>query len=100
MMLEHSIYSVATPEAASSILRLPREDVPKLAEAMKITAQELLGLRVIDRIIDEPPGGAHSAPEATIVGDSTQHVYVGNLGFAGVGEYAGSVACAGADSRT
>lgn len=71
LMLEHSIYSVATPEATASILRLGKEDVPKLAEAMKITAQELIKMRVIDRIIGEPAGGAHSAPQATIkaVGD-------------------------------
>jgi acetyl-CoA carboxylase carboxyl transferase subunit alpha len=74
LMLEHSIYSVATPEAASSILRFPREDVPKLAEAMKITAQDLIKLRIIDRIIEEPPGGAHSAREATVetVGDAIE----------------------------
>lgn len=74
MMLEHSIYSVATAEAAASILRFPREDVPKLAEAMKITAQDLIKLKIIDRIIPEPPGGAHSAREATIetVGDAIE----------------------------
>ena len=74
MMLEHSIYSVATPEAASSILRFSREDIPKLAEAMKITAQDLIKLKIIDRIIPEPPGGAHSAREATIetVGDAIE----------------------------
>jgi acetyl-CoA carboxylase carboxyl transferase subunit alpha len=72
LMLEHSIYSVATPEAAASILRFSKDDVPKLAAAMKITAQDLIGLKIIDRIIDEPPGGAHSAREATIqtVGDA------------------------------
>jgi acetyl-CoA carboxylase carboxyl transferase subunit alpha len=74
MMLEHSIYSVATPEAALSILRFPREDIPKLAAAMKITAQDLIGLKIIDRIIPEPPGGAHTAREATIqtVGDAVE----------------------------
>jgi acetyl-CoA carboxylase carboxyl transferase subunit alpha len=74
LMLEHAIYSVATPEAASSILRFAKEDVPKLAAAMKITAQDLIALKVIDRIIEEPAGGAHSAPEATIetVGDAIE----------------------------
>jgi acetyl-CoA carboxylase carboxyl transferase subunit alpha len=72
LMLEHSIYSVATPEAAASILRFSRDDVPRLAAAMKITAQDLIGLKIIDRIIEEPPGGAHSAREAAIqtVGDA------------------------------
>ena len=60
LMLEHSIYSVATPEAAASILRYSRDEVPKLAAAMKITAQDLIGFHIIDRIIAEPPGGAHS----------------------------------------
>ena len=83
MMLEHSIYSVATPEAASSILRFAREDVPKLAAAMKITAQDLIGLKIIDRIIPEPPGGAHSAREATIetVGDAVEEELRGLIGL-------------------
>jgi len=74
MMLEHSIYSVATPEASASILRFAKDEVPKLAEAMKITAQDLIKLKIIDRIIDEPPGGAHSAREATVetVGDAIE----------------------------
>jgi acetyl-CoA carboxylase carboxyl transferase subunit alpha len=83
LMLEHAIYSVATPEAASSILRFPREDIPKLAEAMKITAQDLIKLKIIDRIIEEPPGGAHSAPEATIetVGDVVEEELRGLIGL-------------------
>jgi acetyl-CoA carboxylase carboxyl transferase subunit alpha len=83
LMLEHAIYSVATPEAALSILRLPREDVPKLAGAMKITAQDLIGLKIIDKIIPEPPGGAHSAPEATIklVGDAIEEELRGLSGL-------------------
>ncbi len=83
LMLEHAIYSVATPEAASSILRFAREDIPKLAEAMKITAQDLIALKVIDRIIEEPPGGAHSAPEATIeaVGEAVEEELRGLIGL-------------------
>jgi acetyl-CoA carboxylase carboxyl transferase subunit alpha len=83
MMLEHAIYSVATPEATASILRFSKDDVPKLAEAMKITAQDLIGLRIIDQIIDEPPGGAHSAPEATIrtVGDAVEAALRGLTGL-------------------
>jgi acetyl-CoA carboxylase carboxyl transferase subunit alpha len=74
MMLEHSTYSVITPEGASSILRLSRDDIPKLAASMKITAQDLLAMKIIDRIIEEPAGGAHSDPEATIraVGDAVE----------------------------
>jgi acetyl-CoA carboxylase carboxyl transferase subunit alpha len=83
LMLEHSIYSVATPEASASILRLAKDDVPKLAESMKITAQELLKMRVIDRIIDEPIGGAHSAPKTTIkaVGDVVEEELRGLSGL-------------------
>jgi acetyl-CoA carboxylase carboxyl transferase subunit alpha len=83
LMLEHAIYSVATPEAASSILRFAKEDVPKLAAAMKITAQELLELKIIDRIVAEPPGGAHSAPEATVqtVGDAVEEEMRGLMGL-------------------
>ncbi|MDR3512272.1 MAG: acetyl-CoA carboxylase carboxyltransferase subunit alpha [Caulobacteraceae bacterium] len=83
MMLEHSIYSVATPEAASSILRFAREDIPKLAEAMKITAQDLIKLKIIDRIIPEPPGGAHSDREGTIetVGDAIEEELRGLIGL-------------------
>jgi acetyl-CoA carboxylase carboxyl transferase subunit alpha len=83
LMLEHAIYSVATPEAASSILRFAREDIPKLAEAMKITAQDLIDLKIIDRIIEEPPGGAHSAPQATIetVGEAIEEELRGLIGL-------------------
>jgi acetyl-CoA carboxylase carboxyl transferase subunit alpha len=84
LMLEHAIYSVATPEAASSILRFAKEDIPKLAEAMKITAQELIGLKIVDRIIAEPPGGAHSEPQATVqtVGDVVEEELRGLIGLA------------------
>ena len=83
LMLEHAIYSVATPEAASSILRFAKEDVPNLAAAMKITAQELLELKIIDRIVPEPAGGAHSAPEATVqtVGDAVEEELRGLMGL-------------------
>jgi acetyl-CoA carboxylase carboxyl transferase subunit alpha len=47
---------------------------PRMAEAMKITAQDLLPLKIVDRILPEPPGGAHSDPETTIrsVGDAVE----------------------------
>ncbi len=71
LILEHAIYSVASPEAGASILFRDRAEAPRMAAAMKITAQDLLGFRIVDRIIDEPPGGAHSAPDEMIsrVGD-------------------------------
>jgi len=71
LILEHAIYSVASPEAGASILFRDRAEAPRMAAAMKITAQDLIGLKIVDRIIDEPPGGAHSDPAAAVkmVGD-------------------------------
>ena len=64
LMLEHAVYSVISPEGASSILWRTAEKAPDAAEAMKVTAQDLLRLGVIDRIIPEPTGGAHRDPAA------------------------------------
>lgn len=66
MMLEHSIYSVISPEGCASILWRDGAKAEDAAKAMKITAQDLKKLGVIDRIIDEPVGGAHRAPDVTI----------------------------------
>ena len=66
MMLEHSIYTVISPEGCASILWRDRERKRDAAEAMKLTAGDLIGLRIVDRVITEPPGGAHSQPEAAI----------------------------------
>ncbi|MET0250709.1 MAG: acetyl-CoA carboxylase carboxyltransferase subunit alpha [Novosphingobium sp.] len=63
LMLEHAVYSVISPEGCASILWRTAERAPDAAEAMKVTAQELLGLGVIDRIVAEPVGGAHRKPE-------------------------------------
>jgi len=63
MMLEHSIYSVISPEGCASILWRTRDRAEDAAKAMKITAQDLKKLGVIDKIIDEPVGGAHRHPE-------------------------------------
>ena len=65
LMLEHSVYSVISPEGASSILWRTAEKAPDAAEAMKVTAQHLKALNVIDRIVPEPVGGAHRDHEAT-----------------------------------
>jgi acetyl-CoA carboxylase carboxyl transferase subunit alpha len=66
VMLEHAVYTVATPEACASILWRAAEKAPEAAEAMKITAADLLRLKVIDKIVPEPLGGAHRSPDATI----------------------------------
>jgi acetyl-CoA carboxylase carboxyl transferase subunit alpha len=74
LMLEHSIYSVITPEGCASILLRDRNKAEGAAKAMKITAQDLIGLKIIDRIIPEPLGGAHTDPAATVkaVGDAVE----------------------------
>ncbi len=61
-MLEHSIYTVASPEASASILWRSSERAKDAAESMKITANDLFKLGIIDKIIDEPLGGAHREP--------------------------------------
>lgn len=71
MMLEHSIYSVISPEGCASILWRSAEFAKDAARALKLTAQDLKQLGIIDTIIEEPMGGAHREPERTIdvVGD-------------------------------
>lgn len=59
LMLEHSIYTVASPEASASILWRSSDKAKEAATAMKVTAQSLFELGVIDRILTEPIGGAH-----------------------------------------
>ena len=66
MMLEHSIYSVISPEGCASILWRDGARAKDAAKAMKITAQDLKRLGVIDKIIKEPLGGAHRAQAETI----------------------------------
>jgi acetyl-CoA carboxylase carboxyl transferase subunit alpha len=66
LILEHAIYSVITPEGANSIIWRGARSPADAARAMKISPQELLEVKIIDRIIPEPPGGAHSDPEAAM----------------------------------
>ncbi len=63
LMMEHSVYSVISPEGAATILYKDASLSLKAAEAMRITADDLLSFEVIDEIISEPKGGAHRAPE-------------------------------------
>ncbi|QEW18408.1 Acetyl-coenzyme A carboxylase carboxyl transferase subunit alpha [Marinibacterium anthonyi] len=65
-MLQHSVYSVISPEGCASILWKDAEKMKEAAEALRLTAQDLMKLGVIDRIIDEPGGGAHRHPETAI----------------------------------
>ncbi|MBO6037304.1 MAG: acetyl-CoA carboxylase carboxyltransferase subunit alpha [Acetobacter sp.] len=64
LMLEYAIYSVISPEACASILWRDPKQSAKAAEALKLTAQDLKRLGLIDRIIPEPVGGAHRHPDA------------------------------------
>ena len=74
IMLEHSIYSVISPEGCASILWRDSARAKDAAAAMKITAQDLIGLKIIDRIVTEPVGGAHRDAQSTIrhVGDALE----------------------------
>ncbi|MCZ4353423.1 acetyl-CoA carboxylase carboxyltransferase subunit alpha [Roseovarius aestuarii] len=65
-MLEHSVYSVISPEGCASILWKDAEKMREAAEALRLTAQDLIKLGVADRIIDEPMGGAHRHPKEAI----------------------------------
>jgi acetyl-CoA carboxylase carboxyl transferase subunit alpha len=68
LMLEHAVYSVASPEGSAAILWRDAAKAPDAARAMKITAQELYVLGVVDAIIPEPEGGAHT--DATTTADA------------------------------
>jgi len=73
LMLEHSIYSVISPEGCAAILwkrdgkEVSQEDYERASEALKFTAHDLFGFGVIDEIIPEPLGGAHRGPKETAV---------------------------------
>ena len=66
LMLSNAVYSVISPEGCASILWRDGDKAPEAAEALKLTADALLSLGVIDEIIPEPPGGAHRSPDETI----------------------------------
>ena len=66
LMMEHAIYSVISPEGCASILWRSADHAEEAAEALKLTAQDLLGLKIIDGIIEEPLGAAHRDPDVAI----------------------------------
>ena len=82
LMLEHAVYSVISPEGAASILWRDAARAQDAATGMKITAQDLLRFGIIDRIIWEPAGGAHRAPDEAIT-------RAGHAMSAALGELAG-----------
>lgn len=67
-MLEHSIYSILSPEGFASILWKDESRVKEAADVMKITAKDLKEFEIIDEIIKEPRGGAHKNPQKTVEG--------------------------------
>ena len=81
-MLSHAIYSVISPEGCASILWRSREHAQTAAEALKLTAQDLKQLKIIDHIIEEPLGGAHRSPDEAIqnvgkcLADDLKEIYI------------------------
>jgi acetyl-CoA carboxylase carboxyl transferase subunit alpha len=66
LMLEHSIYSVISPEGCAAILWRSSEKAPDAAEALRFTGEDLLGFKLVDEVIPEPLGGAHRGRATTI----------------------------------
>jgi acetyl-CoA carboxylase carboxyl transferase subunit alpha len=91
LMLEHAIYSVISPEGAASILWRDAGKAQDAATNMKITAQDLMRLGVIDGIVPEPVGGAHRDPKAAIAatGDAIEQALLdlGNMGPAEIRDH-------------
>ncbi len=72
LMLEHAYYSVISPEGCASILWRDAAQASTAAEALKLTAEDLRRLNLVDAVIPEPMGGAHRDPEATITAAGKQ----------------------------
>ena len=83
LMMEHAVYSVISPEGCASILWRTADKAADAAEAMKVTAQHLKELGVIDRIVSEPLGGAHRDPGAAVqaLGDAVEDALKGFEGL-------------------
>ena len=78
LMFEHSVYSVISPEGCAAILWKDATQRERAAEALKLTAQDLLRLKLIDEVIPEPLGGVHQDPDAA--GESLREVLLRHLG--------------------
>ncbi|MCK5861082.1 MAG: acetyl-CoA carboxylase carboxyltransferase subunit alpha [Candidatus Hydrogenedentes bacterium] len=65
-MFEYAVYMICPPERCAEILWRDMEEKKKAAEALRITASDLLALGIIDKVLPEPEGGAHEAPEAAV----------------------------------
>jgi acetyl-CoA carboxylase carboxyl transferase subunit alpha len=84
-MLEHAVYSVISPEGCASILWRSADYKMEAAEALKVTAQDLFKLKVIDGIVPEPLGGAHRSPQEVIqkLGDMLERQLMTLIGMDG-----------------
>jgi len=84
-MLEHAIYSVISPEGCASILWRTNDAAKEAAEALRLTAQDLKELKVIDQIIPEPTGGAHRDRERIMetLGDAVEKSLAEIVGIEG-----------------
>ena len=78
-ILEHATYSVASPEACASIIWRTAEKASDAAEAMKVSAQELIKIKIVDEIIKEPLGGAHR--DYKEISESVRSCILKNLGI-------------------
>ena len=78
LMLENSVYSVISPEGCAAILWKDASQRERAAEALKITAEDLLRLKLIDEVIPEPPGGAHQDPDQA--GEALREALIRHLG--------------------
>jgi len=85
LMLEHAVYSVISPEGCATILWRDQAQAPTAAEALRLTAEDLLRLRLIDQIVPEPLGGAQRDKPATLkaVGLAIQDALAGLTGLDG-----------------
>ncbi|MSP81898.1 MAG: acetyl-CoA carboxylase carboxyltransferase subunit alpha [Alphaproteobacteria bacterium] len=85
LMFEHAIYSVISPEGCASILWRSADQAAEAAEALKLTAQDLERLRLIDGVVAEPLGGAHRDPEVAIatLGDAIERAFTEVAGTVG-----------------
>ena len=83
LMLEHAVYSVISPEGCASILWRDAAQAPAAAEALRLTAEDLLRLRIVDQIVSEPLGGAQRDTAATIaaVGEAVEQALLPLVGL-------------------
>ena len=65
-MLEHSVYSVISPEGCASILWRDQAQAAAAADSLRLTAQDLVGFGIVDTVVAEPLGGAHRMPGETV----------------------------------